>query len=139
MSNVVENQFNIMGNQNSEWNKKTGESYMDKSVQINADTILENVKMVINHIKENPPLKELNKKLIMAIVAYQTAAASPAFAEELAKLNAQGLNGNISYSTFLDGVKNGLIEKVRVEPNGRTADFINVDGGRGQVELFNDP
>ena len=95
--------------------------------------------MVINHIKENSPLKELNKKLIMAIVAYQTAAASPAFAEELAKLNAQGLNGNISYSTFLDGVKSGLIEKVRVEPNGRTADFINVDGGRGQVELFNDP
>lgn len=40
MSNVVENQFNIMGNQNSEWNKKIGESYMDKSVQINADTIL---------------------------------------------------------------------------------------------------
>lgn len=36
-------------------------------------------------------------------------------------------------------MKSGLIEKVRVEPNGRTADFINTDGGRGQVELFNDP
>lgn len=28
---------------------------------------------------------------------------------------------------------------MRVEPNGRTADFITNDGGRGQVELFNDP
>lgn len=68
------------------------------------------------------------------MVAYQTAtAASPAYAD------ASGLSGPVSYSTFLEGVKTGLIEKVRVEPNGRTADFINADGGRGQVELFNDP
>ena len=128
----MENQFDIKGSKHVEMNTKLDESFMDKSVQINADTIMENVKMAIKHIKENEPLKELNKKLIMAMVAYQTAAvASPAYAE--------GLSGPVSYSTFLEGVKTGLIEKVRVEPNGRTADFINSDGGRGQVELFNDP
>lgn len=74
----------------------------------------------------------------MAIAAYQTAAAaSPAFADEYQQLAKP--TGPVSYSTFLDSVKSGLIEKVRVEPNGRTADFINTDGGRGQVELFNDP
>lgn len=49
------------------------------------------------------------------------------------------MKGNVSYSKFLDGVKEHIIERVRVEPNGRTADFITLDGSRGQVELFNDP
>ena len=82
VGSVMENQFNIQGDKNGQWNKKTGDSYMDKSVEINADTILSNVRQVINHIKQNPPLAELNKKLIMAMVALQTASvASPAFAE----------------------------------------------------------
>jgi len=70
MSSVIENQFNIMGNKNGEWNKKVaGDSFMDKSVEMNADSIMENVKTVLNHMKKNPPLQELNKKLIMAMVA----------------------------------------------------------------------
>jgi cell division protease FtsH len=131
-----------MGAQTADWQGKAGESFMDKSVQINADTILENVKRVMDHIKENPPLQELNKKLIMALVAVQTAsAAQPAFAEDLSKaeLLERTLQGQVSYSKFLEGVKEHLIERVRVEPNGRTADFITNDGFRGQVELFNDP
>ena len=112
---------------------------MDKSVQINADTILDKVKDIMKSIKENPPLAELDKKLIMAMVAYQTAmVANPAFAEGEATL-ATSLTGQVSYSKFLEGVKEHIIEKVRVEPNGRTADFITSDGLRGQVELFNDP
>lgn len=43
---------------------------MDKSLQINADTILENVKQVMATMKENASLRELNKKLIMAVAAY---------------------------------------------------------------------
>ena len=39
----------------------------------------------------------------------------------------------------MKGITNGLIERVRVEPNGRTADFINNEGMKGKVELFNDP
>lgn len=56
-----------------DWNKNMDEAFMDKSVQINPDTILENVRLVINQIKERPVLQELNKKLIMAMVAFQTA------------------------------------------------------------------
>jgi ATP-dependent Zn protease len=64
--------------------------------------------------------------------------ANPAFAEEGSDL-ARQLSGQVSYSKFLEGVKQHIIERVRVEPNGRTADFITNDGARGQVELFNDP
>lgn len=47
--------------------------------------------------------------------------------------------GVISYTTFLKGIKDHLIERVRIDPTGKTAEFLNVDGGRGQVNLFNDP
>lgn len=101
---------------------------MDKSVQINADSILDSVKHVISNMKENKPLAELNKKLIMAMVAFQIAAvANPAFADEelsKAQLLERSLQGNVSYSNFLNGIKEHVIERVRVEPNGRTADFI---------------
>jgi len=89
----------------------------------------------------------MNKKLIAAFVAYQTASMTvqPAFAEGVevvltkAQELAKNLNVQVSYSRFLEGVKEHVIERVRVEPNGRTADFITNDGARGQVELFNDP
>lgn len=85
---------------------------------------------MVNHIQKNPPLRELNKKLIMAMVALQTASvASPAFAD--GDLTAQQLSGNVSYSEFMKGISTGLIERVRVEPNGRTADFINTEGLKG--------
>ena len=45
----------------------------------------------------------------------------------------------MSDAEFMKGITNGLIERVRVEPNGRTADFINNEGMKGKVELFNDP
>lgn len=83
----MDNQFKVTGSKNADWQAKAGAAFMDKSVQINADTILENVKQVMKHIKENPPLMELNKKLIMAMVAFQTASvANPAFAEEGSEL-----------------------------------------------------
>lgn len=52
----MEKQFKVMGSQTAEWQSKAGASFMDKSVQINADTLLENIKLVLNQIKENPPL-----------------------------------------------------------------------------------
>ena len=100
MGSVIDNQFQIMGEKQTQWNQKLDDSFIDKSLNINADTIIENVKMVMNHIKENPPLKELNNKLIMAIVAFQTASmtASPAFADQIETLTQKDLQGNISYS-----------------------------------------
>ena len=47
--------------------------------------------------------------------------------------------GNVSYTTFLKGVQEHMIERVRIDPTGRTAEFLNVDGARGMVNLFNDP
>ena len=32
-----------------------------------------------------------------------------------------------------------MIEKVKIDPTGRVAEFLNVDGIRGSVNLFNDP
>lgn len=40
MSTVVEDQFKIMGEKSGEWNQNLKDSFMDKSVQINADTIM---------------------------------------------------------------------------------------------------
>ena len=56
MSSVIENQFKIMGEKQSEWNQKFDDSFMDKSLQINVEAIMQNVKMVLNQMKENPPL-----------------------------------------------------------------------------------
>lgn len=36
-------------------------------------------------------------------------------------------------------MKEHLIDRVRIDPTGRTAEFLNVDGIKGQVNLFNDP
>jgi hypothetical protein len=32
-----------------------------------------------------------------------------------------------------------LIERVRIDPTGKTAEFLNLAGGKGSVNLFNDP
>lgn len=70
ISKVMDNQFKVTGDKNVNWQSKPQASYMDKSLQINADTILENVKQVMATMKENASLRELNKKLIMAVAAY---------------------------------------------------------------------
>lgn len=44
-----------------------------------------------------------------------------------------------SYSNFLLGIQAGLIDKVRVLPNGRSADYLGPNNMRGNVELLNDP
>lgn len=67
---VMDTQFKVSGSKNADWQAKAGAAFMDKSIQINADTILENVNHVIKAIKENASLRELNKKLIMAMAAY---------------------------------------------------------------------
>jgi len=32
-----------------------------------------------------------------------------------------------------------LIERVRIDPTGKTAEFLNLAGAKGSVNLFNDP
>jgi cell division protease FtsH len=86
-------------------------------------------------------MAEFSKKAITGWIVLQTALNTPmpAFADgEIAtKMAAPG--GTVSYTTFLQGVKEHLIDRVRIDPTGRTAEFLNVDGVKGQVNLFNDP
>jgi hypothetical protein len=45
----------------------------------------------------------------------------------------------ISYSEFITGVKNHVIERVKFLADGKSAQFYNTDGDKGSVNLFNDP
>lgn len=48
-------------------------------------------------------------------------------------------SGDVTYTRFMDAITNHNIERVRIAADGRTAEFLNIDGGRGAVNLFNDP
>lgn len=48
-------------------------------------------------------------------------------------------SGKISYTDFLKGVKEHIIERVYIIENGKQAKFIQNDGDRGFVYLYNDP
>jgi hypothetical protein len=47
--------------------------------------------------------------------------------------------GQVTYTKFMDGITSHAIERVRIAADGRTAEFLNTEGGRGAVNLFNDP
>jgi hypothetical protein len=47
--------------------------------------------------------------------------------------------GSVSYTTFLDGVKEHLIERVKIFGNGNYAEFLNSEGAGGYVALYPDP
>jgi cell division protease FtsH len=49
------------------------------------------------------------------------------------------VNGQITYTKFMDAISAHTIERVRIAADGRTAEFLNTEGGRGAVNLFNDP
>ena len=61
--------------------------------------------------------------------------ANPAFAEGDKPMP----SGMVSYTQFMQGVNDHVIERVRVAADGRSAEFLNLDGARGAVNLFNDP
>ncbi len=48
-------------------------------------------------------------------------------------------SGLISYSEFMQGVKNHVIERVKFLADGKSAQFLNTSGDIGSVNLFNDP
>jgi len=47
--------------------------------------------------------------------------------------------GDVTYTRFMEGITAHNIERVRIAADGRQAEFLNIDGGRGAVNLFNDP
>ena len=75
------------------------------------------------------------KKQLLAVSIAIAMGPQAAFAAD-GKIMPEGM---VSYSQFLSGVNEHVIERVRVGADGRSAEFLNVDGGRGVVNLFNDP
>lgn len=61
-------------------------------------------------------------------------AAQPAFAANL-----EPPQGMTSYTQFIKAIQEHLIDRVRIAADGRSADFLNIDGLRGSVNLLSDP
>jgi len=109
---------------------------MDQQVELTPENILKTLKDMFEDYKTNTDIKkfseEWGKKTLIAWAAVETFMQNPApaFAAMLQQY---------SYTTFVQQIKDHMIEKVRLDPTGRTAEFLNVDGIRGSVNLFNDP
>lgn len=149
----AEQQFQITGDKEDVEMIAGGKNYMDKSVEITPENILSSVEEVYQEYKTDKGTREailsLFRKLAtgawvpasllggarMAYAADESGLATAA-ADVAAKYSPAG---NVSYTTFLKGVQEHMIERVRIDPTGRTAEFLNVDGARGMVNLFNDP
>ena len=83
----------------------------------------------------NGPDSEAKKKLRRAILGFSAAFAmgpNAAFA-------ADPPAGNVTFTAFLNGVKDHQIERVQILDAGRSASFINSDGFKGFVNLIPDP
>lgn len=114
--------------------KEMGENFMDKSFEYSPQAILAAMKEFYENVLTNPQLKDLKYQLTTMMILGATPAA--AFAEgEPTTL----LNGQVTYTKFMEGITHHDIERVRIAADGRTAEFLNAEGGRGAVNLFNDP
>jgi cell division protease FtsH len=131
-----------------------GKNYMDKSVEITPENILSSVEEVYHGYKTDKGTREAILGLFRRLatgawvpVASLLGGARMAYAADESGLATAAADvaakyspaGNVSYTTFLKGVQEHMIERVRIDPTGRTAEFLNVDGARGMVNLFNDP
>ena len=108
---------------------------MEKSMKYTPEAILNSIKEFYFHMKNDTDLfKNVKAQLLAASVALYFSP-NAAFAE-IEKALPSGL---ISYSQFLSGIQEHLIERVVIDATGTKALYINNDGGRGEVNLFNDP
>ena len=79
----------------------------------------------------------MNKQLIAGWVALETLSMAPTAAYAEPSINPPS-GPAVSYTDFLTAIKEHLIERVRLNADGSKAEFINIDGGRGVVNLFKD-
>lgn len=109
---------------------------MDNALRFSPEEIVASMKEFYQNVlmSKDATMKNLSRQIIAAFVALQTA---PAFAEtDPALLN---INGQVTYTKFLNAVNEHVIERVRVAADGRNAEFLTSEGNRGSVNLFNDP
>lgn len=100
-------------------------------MEITPENIMSSIKEAFENFKKEGStqkfVEEFNKKALMGWIALETMS-MPAYAAEPTIAPPAG---TVSYTNFLTGVKEHLIEKVRIDPTGRTAEFLNVDGLKG--------
>jgi len=79
----------------------------------------------------NPQMKDMKKALAAAAVSSSAlfANAGPALA----------IQGNLSYTQFMNQVNAGAIRALNIAEDGRSAVYLATDGGKGGVQLIPDP
>lgn len=131
-NNAEQTTFDISGQQEGQHIQYVGgQDYHSKTMEITPENIMSSIKEAFENFKKEGStqkfIEDFNKKALMGWIALETMN-MPAYADE-PTIAPPG--GTVSYTNFLTGVKEHLIEKVRIDPTGRTAEFINIDGIKG--------
>jgi len=131
-SNTEQTTFDISGQQEGQHiNYVGGQDFHNKAMEITPENIMSSIKEAFENFKKEGStqkfVEDFNKKALMGWIALETMS-MPAYAAEPTIAPPAG---TVSYTNFLTGVKEHLIEKVRIDPTGRTAEFLNVDGLKG--------
>ena len=113
--------------------QSVGDNFMDRSIDYSPKAIMAAMQEFYENILNNPQLKDLKTQLTTAMILGSMATPQMAAAEGTLP------EGSVTYTRFMDGISAHNIERVRIAADGRTAEFLNTEGGRGAVNLFNDP
>lgn len=107
---------------------------MDRATQFTPQAILASMQEFYENVLNNPQLRDLKMQLTTAMIT-GSLVATPSMASAADVLP----SGEVTYTKFMDAISAHDIERVRIAADGRTAEFLNTEGGRGAVNLFNDP
>lgn len=141
-------EFNIRSEQQSGGSTYLSNDYMDHKVGASTiDQFSHRIGQVIQMCQSDPARKaavhDLMKKMTTGWISISAAlgGAKAALAEDqvVEAVQRYAPAGNVSYTRFLSGINEHLIEAVRIDPTGRTAEFFNINGQKGFVNLFGDP
>lgn len=149
MNTEAGNTFNIQNNSGLESNK-TFENFMDISIKNQPKQIMEDIHRAFTEIMSNPNFKPMKNSLAalalsLTLLQNPTPAMADVAVAEAQQPVAVGysqqnvLRGNVSYSAFINAVKNDQIVAVNVADNGREAAFKSVGGGVGKFQIVPDP
>ena len=111
---------------------------------------MDDINRAFTEIMSNPNLKGMKNSLAaLALSLTLMQNPTPAMAADLAPVASQPevvqmaqtatVRGNISYSNFMNAVKDKQIQAVEVSDDGREAAFRSVGGGLGKFQIVPDP
>ena len=96
------------------------ENFMDKSIKIQPNEILKTMRESFKNLMKNPQQRELKRALAAFALSF---AGAPFPARAADPFGGFDLPGQISYSKFIEAVKNDSINSVKVVPSGLEARF----------------